>query len=158
MADPAWITLFDVSRDGIGLAPWAFLAMWLAGICAVGCALLTVRFSRLFLGIWLAFWSIAGGFGLGNVFYQYAANVHALKTGRCATVEGPIREFHPQPPWAKGEYERFVVNGHKFSYSRTNLGGGGLRSSDGFRPPLLDGIWVKVWYRDGAICRLDMRR
>jgi hypothetical protein len=163
-----WATLYDVSREGIGLIPWFFAAMWLAGLCAGVVALKLAGIfavagpkkahpTRTFLVLWLLGWTLMGGFGIGNVFYQYAANNHALRAGSCAVVEGPIENFHHQDPWKKGDSERFSVNGHSFSYSSANLGGGGLRSSNSFALPLVNGLYARIWYRDGIICRIDAR-
>ena len=151
-----WITLYDVSRDGIGFIPWFLALMWIAGIIGGGLFLLISPIGRFFLTLWFVFWVVAGGFGLGyGVFYNYAANVHALKAGSCQIAEGPIESFHPQNIMRKGDDEHFVVAGHEFTYEYDNLGGGGLRSSKTFRVPLRDGLYVKVWYRGGIICRLD---
>jgi hypothetical protein len=88
-----WITLYDVSRDGIGFIPWLLAAFWVAGIIGGG----------LFVLIWLTFWLVAGGFGLGyGVFNNYAANVHALKAGSREIAEGPIESFHLQTIMRKG--------------------------------------------------------
>jgi energy-coupling factor transporter transmembrane protein EcfT len=156
VAKPMWITLYDVSRDGIGIVPWFFALMWIAGIIGGALFVLTSPIGRLFLALWLTFWLVAGGFGLGySVFYNFAANVHALKAGSCQIVEGPIANFHPQNIMRKGDSEHFVVAGHEFTYEYDNLGGGGLRSSKSFRVPLKEGLYVKVWYRGGIICRLE---
>jgi hypothetical protein len=150
-----WITLYDVSRDGIGFIPWILALFWVAGIVGAAIALKKSPFGRPFLYFWLAFWLAAGGVGYGNVFHQYAANRHALKAGTCAIAEGPIENFHPQNIMRKGDDEHFVVSGHQFRYEYDNLGGGGLHSSKSFRVPLREGLYVKVWYRSGIICRLD---
>jgi hypothetical protein len=150
-----WITLYDVSRDGIGIIPWFLAAIWVAGIVGGGMLLKKSPIARLFLSLWLVFWLVAGGVGYGNVFYQYAANRRALKAGSCQITEGPIENFHRQNPWKKGDSEKFVVGRHEFSYSSANLGGSGLRSSANFKLPLSNGLYVKIWYRGGIICRLD---
>ena len=150
-----WITLYDVSRDGIGFIPWFFALFWIAGIVGVGIAIKRSPNGRFFLTLWMAFWLVAGGVGMWSVFYQYAANVRALKAGTCAIAEGPIENFHPQNIMRKGDDEHFVVDGHQFRYAYDTLGGGGLRSSKSFRVPLREGLYVKVWHRGGIICRLD---
>lgn len=151
-----WITLYDVSRDGIGVIPWFLAVFWVAGIIGGGIFVMISPIGRFFLSLWMAFWLVAGGFGLGySVFYSYAASVHALKAGSCQIAEGPIANFHPQNIMQKGDSEHFVVSGHEFRYDNDNLGGGGLRSSKSFRVPLRDGLYVKIWYRGGIICRLD---
>jgi len=150
-----WITLYSVSRDGIGIIPYFLVLIWLAGIVGAAIAIKKSSPRRLFLYFWLAFWLAAGGLGYGNVFYQFAANLRALKAGACVIAEGPIEYLHRQNPMKKGDSEHFVVDGHEFEYSSANLGGSGLRSSKSFRVPLRDGLYVKVWYRGGIICRLD---
>jgi hypothetical protein len=151
-----WITLYDVSRDGIGIIPWFLAALWVAGIIGGGILLRRTPIARLFVLFWLIFWLGAGGFGIGwSVFYNYAANLRALKAGSCEIAEGPIANFHAQNIMRKGDSERFVVAGHEFAYDYDNLGGGGLRSSKSFRVSLKDGLYVRVWSRGGIICRLD---
>jgi hypothetical protein len=51
MIENTRITLYDVSRDGIGIAPWMFAAMWLAGIYAVGIALKESALADFSLGV-----------------------------------------------------------------------------------------------------------
>jgi hypothetical protein len=151
-----WITLYDVSRDGIGFIPWLLALFWVAGIIGGALFVLISPTGRFFLSLWLTFWLVAGGFGLGyGVFHNYAANVHALKAGSCEIAEGPIENFHPQNIMRKGDSEHFVVGGHEFRYDYDNLGSGGLRSSKTFRLPLREGLYVRVWHRHGIICRLD---
>jgi hypothetical protein len=150
-----WITLYDVSRDGIGIIPWFLAAFWVAGIAGVGVAIKRTPTNRGFLGVWLLFWLVAGGFGIGNVFYNYASNLRALRAGSCGIAEGPIANFHPQNIMRKGDSEHFIVGGREFSYDYDNLGGSGLRSSKSFRMPLKEGLYVKIWHRQGIICRLD---
>jgi hypothetical protein len=151
-----WITLYDVSRDGIGSIPWLLAAFWVAGIIGGGLFVLISPIGRLFLSLCLTFWLVAGGFGLGyGVFNNYAANVHALKAGSREIAEGPIESFHLQNIMRKGDSEHFVVGGYEFRDDDDNLGGGGLRSSKSFHVPLKEGLYVKVWHRHVTICRLD---
>src|SRR5262249_55578090 len=142
MTESSWITLYDVSRDGVGLVPWLLATVWLAGICAGATAVKKWPFGRTFISLWLVGGTVVGSIGFGNVFYQYAANFHALKSGSCTIAEGPITDFHPQVQ-AKKE-EEFIVGGQHFGYSMSNLGGGGLRNSAGFSVPLRDGLYVKI--------------
>ncbi len=150
-----WITLYDVSRDGIGIIPYFLAALWVAGIIGGGIMLKRNPTARVFLSLWMIFWLVAGSVGYGNVFYQYEANLRALRTNSCETVEGPIENLHRQNPMKKGDIEHFVVDGHEFQYSSATLGGSGLRSSKSFRVPLKDGLYVRIWHRRGIICRLD---
>ena len=150
-----WITLYDVSRDGIGVIPWFLAAIWVAGIIFGGISIKKNPIGRFFVSLWLVFWLVAGGFGYGGVFYQYAANLRALRTGSYETLEGPIENLHRQNPMKKGDSEHFVVDGREFEYSSANLGGSGLRSSTNFKVALKNGLYVKLWHRGGIIYRLD---
>ena len=150
----SWITLYDVARDGIGIIPWILALIWVAGIVGALVALKKGP-ARLFVAMWLTFWLVAGAIGYGNVFYQYFANTRALRAGTCETTEGFIENFHGQNPMKKGDSEHFSVAGREFHYSSANLGASGMRSSAGFKVPLRDGLYVKIWYRHGIICRLD---
>ena len=150
-----WITLYSVSRDGIGFIPWFFAVMWLAGIIGGVIAITTTPFFRGFMFLWLLLWCGMGGLGIGNVFYQYSANLRALKAGSCEVVEGPIENLHRQNVMLKGDNEHFVVGSRQFQYSDGNLSGSGLRSSKSFKVPLENGLYVKLWHRHGIICRLD---
>ena len=150
-----WITLYSVSRDGIGFIPWFFAVMWLAGIIGGVIAITTTPFFRGFMFLWLLLWCGMGGLGIGNVFYQYSANLRALKAGSCEVVEGPIENLHRQNVMLKGDNEHFVVGSRQFQYSDGNLSGSGLRSSKSFKLPLENGLYVKLWHRHGIICRLD---
>jgi hypothetical protein len=94
-----------------------------------------------------------GGVGVGNMFYRYAANYRALRNGSCEITEGRIAKFRPIS--GKGGYEEFEVSGHHFGYAYNNLGGSGLRFSGAFLVPLRNGLYVKIWHREGVICRLD---
>ena len=154
----AWTTLYDVSRDGIGLTPWLLVMMWIAGICAGAIAIKRSPIGRVFITFWLVAWVLMGGVGFGNIFYQYEQNRHALKAALCRIVEGEISNFHRQVPFKKGDSERFTVGGEEFSYSNGNLGSGGLRSSASFNIPLAEGLNVRIWSRNKVICRLDVLR
>jgi hypothetical protein len=99
----SWITLYDVSRDGIGIIPWFLALIWIAGIIGGGIFIKRSPNARLFVSLWMFFWLAAGGLGYGNVFYQYAANRRALKEGSCEITEGSITKLHRQNPTKKGD-------------------------------------------------------
>ena len=112
---------------------------------------------RGFLALWLLLWTTFGAFGLGNVFYQYFSNIRALRDGACVISEGPISRFHPDSLRGHGDHESFIVGGREFRYSYFNLGGGGLHYTGDLKLQLYDGLYVKIWSRNGIICRFDAR-
>ncbi|HYM21813.1 MAG TPA: hypothetical protein VEU08_01335 [Vicinamibacterales bacterium] len=128
-----WTTVYDVSRDGIGIIPWIIALVWLAGLgfgLVLALGTLVLRFGRALAILWLTGWTVMGGVGVGNMFYQYAANVRALHGGTCELAEGHISRFHRQNIGEKSS-EHFVVGGREFRYSRDNLANSALRDSDG---------------------------
>ena len=154
-----WTTVYDVSRDGIGIIPWIIALVWLAGLgfgLVLALGTLVLRFGRALAILWLTGWTVMGGVGVGNMFYQYAANVRALHGGTCELAEGHISRFHRQNIGEKSS-EHFVVGGREFRFSRDNLANSALRDSTGFTVPLMEGTDVRIWHRDGAICRMDAR-
>ena len=151
-------TFFDVSQDwGELLIPLLLTIGWLLGYFVV---IKVVRSSsssggpRVFLWVWLTGWTVGGGFGFGNVWYQHFRCVRQLRSGNCRVVEGPITSFRPEQGKVS---EQFAVGGVTFEYYSANLGGGGMRSSGGASGPLHAGTYVRVAYdTDGAILRLEV--
>ena len=150
----ATIVLYDVIRDGIGYTPWLLMIAWATGAVVVGRAFLREPKQRAGAVLWLTVWVGLGGFGFGNVVTQYLKNRSALRAGTGQISEGTLQQFHRQTH-AKGSQESFVVGGTQFEYSDSNLGGGGMRSSQGFDPPLENGLYVKVTTRGKVIIRLE---
>jgi hypothetical protein len=89
---------------------------------------------------------------------RYVGNQTALESGNVKIAEGVVTGFHRQDYSKKGDFEQFTINGELFRYSNAVLGSGGMRSSSEFDPPLQEGLYVKVYYRDGAILKVEARR
>ena len=158
----SWIVLYDVSRDGIRAFPTLpFLLLWIAGDLAAASSLRTRAARRqapVLLWIWLLAWNVGWGFAITTQLSWYVRNETALKTGNVKIAEGAVTGFHRQDYSKKGDLEQFTINGELFRYSNAVLGSGGMRSSKGFDPPLQEGLYVKVYYRDGVILKVEARR
>ena len=87
---------YDVSRDGIGLAPILLTLTWLAGLA--GGIVIAIRrpIGRRFIYAWLVAWTIMGGVGFGNVWYQHIKRVRELGSGGYRVVERRAPTFRPQ--------------------------------------------------------------
>lgn len=149
------MTFYDVSRDGIGLAPILLTLTWLACLAA-GIAIATARpAGRRFMCVWLAAWTTMGGAGFGNVWYQHIKCTRELEAGHYRVAEGRVTSFRPQLGKAD---EQFTLAGITFHYNKANLGRGGLRWTGGRDGPLHVGAHARATYdADTVILRLEVR-
>jgi hypothetical protein len=158
----SWVVLYDVTRNGIGKFPWLiFLVAWIGGDILAGWVIRNPekrRTTPMLFWFWLIAWNLGWGFGIGGIFSQYLLNRKALESGKYEITEGLVTEFHRQNPWKKGDLELLVVGGNVFRYSKAMLGGGAMRSSAGFDPPLGIGLHVKIYHRKGAIIQMEALR
>lgn len=149
------MTFYDISRDGIGLAPTLLTLTWLAALVAGITLAIKSGIGRRFFYIWLVAWATMGGAGFGGIWYQHFRRVRELESGHYRVVEGRVTSFRPQVVKVG---EQFTVAGITFHYDRDNLGRGGLRSTGGYDGPLHVGADTRVTYdADSVILRLEIR-
>ena len=153
----SWVTLYDVTRDGIGSLPWLNIIIGLVVICGAGTGLKAVTKYRVLVRIVLVLAACAACLDIGNCLYQLVANRRALQASRCEVTEGRIARFYCEDR-STGSYEGFEVAGKAFFYSSRDARGGGMTNSAGFNPRLQKDLQVRIWHRNGAICRLDAYR
>lgn len=156
MRDEGDVVVYDILRDGIGVAPVGVCLGMLLGLALGVCVFVSQRKRRTPVGgiaVWLILWTagtIAGG---GNVLYQHFRCVAWARSGAFQIVEGRVSQFHPSP---SKRTESFVVKGITFSYSDANLGEGGFRYSFGPDGLLREGSDVRVSHREGRILKLEI--
>lgn len=154
-----YTVVYDVLRDGIGIAPVGVCLGMLLGL-GFGIALLIhERKQRKPIGgliVGLILWGTAALFGGGNVIYQHLRCVAWAKSGNYEVVEGRVTGFQPRSAGQKSS-ERFTVKGLTFAYSDSNLGQGGFRYPFGPHGRLQDGTRVRVAHRQGRILKLEIR-
>jgi hypothetical protein len=96
-----------------------------------------------------------GLFGIGNA-YSYLSNASSLKFGDYKVVEGKVENFSPASSNPKG-IESFEVNGKIFRYSNASLSGG-LTHSISNNGVVKNGSVVKIYYKNDAILRFEVKR
>lgn len=100
------------------------------------------------------------GLGVLTASYSWATwtakkrdGSRALQAGQRSVVEGPVSNFHPMP-FAGHSLESFTIENQRFSYSdfvvtpcfnNTSSHGG----------PIHDGLYLRVYYIDDCILRID---
>lgn len=155
MTQPVYDTVFAI---GVHSFPWG--AIWFFALpIVVGLAL--VRFARgkqirKVVGAGLIVFSLFAFLLVSmSSVSQFMMERRAYASGQFSVVEGKIENFRPMPPLGRAD-ESFFVNGVMFSYNVLddtacfhNAHPHGI-----IRP----GVEVRVFYKDGCILRLDIRR
>lgn len=148
--------IFDVREAGLG-----FLWYPASGLLFVAIGIAAVVFLRRQRPVaswailaFAIFWTATAGIGL---LREYFSLRHCLDTGTCEKVEGVVRNFVPAPqssPENKGP-ERFDVAGRRFEYHESDTTPG-FHQLQRNGSPLGDGAYVRIWYREGTIARLEV--
>lgn len=155
-----YIVVYDILRDGIGIAPIFICLGMLVGLCVGLGILVSQRKQRKPVGcliVWLIGWATGAVLGGGNVLYQHFRCAAWARGGNFEVVEGPVTDFQPLAKHQKGS-ERFTVQGKTFSYSSANLSQGGFRYEFGPDGLLHEGSQVRISHREGRIVKLEIQK
>jgi hypothetical protein len=152
------IVVYDILRDGIGVAPIVVCLGMLLGLGLGIAVLISQRKQRKPVGfviMWLIAWTTGTVLGGGNVLFQHFRSAAWARSGDFDVVEGRVTNFQPLAKGKKGS-ERFTVKDITFSYSSANLGQGGFRYEFGPDGLLEEGVPVRLSHRDGRILKLEI--
>jgi hypothetical protein len=155
-----YIVVYDILRDGIGVAPIFVCVGMLLGLCVGIGVLVSQRKQRKPVGcliVWLILWSLGVVVGGGNVLYQHFRCAAWARSGNFDVTEGQVTEFRPLAKREKGN-ESFTVQGLTFSYSSSNLSQGGFRYELGPDGLLQEGSQVRISHREGRILKLEIQK
>ena len=156
MAQGGFQTVFEI---GLKTFPWVGLVMPVVFIVMGMCL---IRFSG---GNQIR--QIVGGFAvlfcglvvvlLGvRLIPDFVEERHAYVTGKYSVVDGPVEDFHPMP-FQGHQNERFRVGAKSFSYSSFDLTSC-FHSAASHGGPIRPGLNVRIFFTEGCILRLDVRR
>jgi hypothetical protein len=81
---------------------------------------------------------------------------HSYKSGNSSIVEGVVENFHAAPELGAAE-ESFSVRGVNFSYNALDATSC-FRNAPFHKGPIRSGIAVRIFYHDGCIQRIDIRK
>jgi hypothetical protein len=154
------IVVYDILRDGIGVAP-VFVCLGMLFGMGMGIGLLvSQRKQRKPVGcliVWLIAWSLGTVVGGGNVIYQHFRCAAWARAGDFDVVEGQVTDFQPVPRPKKGS-ERFTVQDITFSYSSADLSKGGFRYEFGPEGQMREGCQVRISHHEGRILKLEIQK
>jgi hypothetical protein len=100
-----------------------------------------------------AFFILIGAISLVPEFIKVR---HSYKSGDSSFVEGIVENFHEAPPLGAAK-ESFSVRGVNFSYNALDPVSC-FHNAPFRRGPIRAGVAVRIFYQDGCIQRVDVRR
>lgn len=156
MAPANYQTIFEV-----GLKSFAWGTLFHPTI-AIVIGLAVVRFSRgreylQFVGGSAAlFGALIFVIGVTRLVPEFVEIRHAYATGDSSVVQGTVEDFHPMAMLGPSK-ESFSVHGVNFSYY---VGDSSpcFHNDPRSRGPIHTGLDVRIYFKDGCIQRVDVRR
>ena len=163
---PEFTTVFEITRNSNGIFGDEVFRLLIGVVALVGSVTLLVRNVRRrenakdYIGpVFVLIWSLAwlSMHLLPNVFGHINKLVSAYREERYEIVEGPVQVLWQQPYHGHSQGDRIRVNGKEFvvsyfyatpAYTKTIAHGGALTQ----------GTYARIYYYDGEILRVDIRK
>ncbi len=156
---PDYVTAYQISKQSFTSFDWLFPYLGLVPL--IGAAIIVA--GKLRLGWKKPAWprvpllfltGIIASTLSGFLSRQGSEALSAFESGRYATVEGVVTDFHPMPYAGHGD-ECFSVNTQRFCYSDYNLAPG-FRNTASHGGPIRGGAHVRIAYLGRTILRLEI--
>jgi hypothetical protein len=160
-----FVTVFEIARGSNGvLGDEVFrlfigIAALIVGVSALICNWTNGGAKRwlgpVFVTAWSLFWLYLHNFPY--VFRHINSLVRAYRGGQYQVVEGPVHVLHEQPVTGHTKGDIISVNGKQFEVNyfyltpayRNTLAHGGV---------LAPGVYARIYYYNGEILRVDIRK
>jgi hypothetical protein len=160
-----FVTVFEISRNSNGVWSDAVFRLVIGAACLVGgVSILVVRWRNmgvkdwagpLFAIAWSLCWLYLHNFP--HLVGHINSLVRAYRNRQCQVVEGPVQVLHRQPATGHTKGDVIAVNGKQFEVNyfyftpayRKTLAHGGV---------LGDEVYARLYYYDGEILRVDIRK
>jgi hypothetical protein len=160
-----FITIFEIARGSNGVLTEEYLRLFI-GIAALigGVTALILNWRNnglkgwvgpLFVIAWSLFWLYLHNFPY--VFGHVNSLVRAYRDGQYQVVEGQVQVLHEQPSTGHTKGDIITVSGKQFEVNyfyltpayRNTLAHGGV---------LGGGVYTRIYYHNGEILRVDIRK
>lgn len=163
MSDP--VTVFEIARGSNGVFADGCLRLLIGVAALVGGVIALIRRRRsngtmdwlgpVFVIAWALFWLYLHDFP--RLFGHINDVVTAYRDGRYQVVEGRVQVLHEQPATGHTKGDIITVSGKQFEVNyfyltpayRNTLAHGGV---------LGGGVYARLYYYDGEILRVDIRK
>jgi hypothetical protein len=149
-------TIFEIGPKSF---PWVQL---LHPIPFAVIGLILIRFSRrrriiqVFAGVVVSFAFLFFLILAPVLLADYVKHRRAYVNGKSSMVQGAIEDFHPMPMLGAA-LESFTVNGVQFSYNVLDATPC-FHNAPPHKGPVRPGLDVRIYYEDGCIQRVDIKK
>ena len=161
-----FVTVFEITRNSNGVFVGAVFRLLIGVVALIGALRVLVRNRRressrrdyigpIFVLVWSLFWIYLHNFP--HMFGHIDRLVNAYQQKQYQIVEGPVQVLHQQAYTGHGKGDVISVNGQQFevnyfyatpAYNKTIAHKGVLNA----------GTYARIYYYDGEILRVDIRR
>jgi hypothetical protein len=160
-----FVTVFEIATGSNGVFAGEVFRL-LIGVAALigGVTTLTLNWTNksvkswvgpMFVTAWALFWLYLHNFPY--VFGHVNDLVKAYRHGQYQVVEGPVQVLHEQPATGHTKGDIITVNGKQFEVNyfyltpayRNTVAHGGVLAS---------GVYARIYYHNGEILRVDIRK
>src|SRR2546422_3130946 len=161
-----FVTVFEITRNSNGVFVGAVFRLLIGVVALIGALRSLVRNRRresnrrdyigpIFVLVWSLFWIYLHNFP--HVFGHIDRLISAYQQKQYQIVEGPVQILHQQPATGHTKGDIVAVNGEQFevnyfyatpAYHNTLAHGGVLGS----------GVYARIYYYNGEILRIDIRK
>ena len=163
---PDFVTVFEITRNSNGVFGGAVFRLLIGVAALIGALRVLVRNRRressrrdyigpIFVLVWSLFWIYLHNFP--HVFGHINRLVNAYQQKQYEIVEGPVQVLHQQPKTGHSKGDIVEVKGKQFevnyflatpAYHKALAHGGALGV----------GTYARIYYYDGEILRIDIRK
>ena len=166
LAVPDFVTVFEITRNSNGIFAGTILRLLIGVAALIGALRVLVRNRRressrkdyigpIFVLIWSLLWIYLHNFP--HVYGHINGLVNAYQQKQYQVVEGPVEVLHQQPASGHSKGDVIAVNGVQLEVNyfyatpayRNTLAHGGVLGS---------GVYARIYYYNGEILRVDIRR
>ena len=109
----------------------------------------------LFIITWSVFWLYLHNFP--HLFGHINSLVRAYRNGQYQVVEGQVQVLHKQPSTGHAKGDVIAVNGEQFEVNYFYFTPA-YRNTLAHRGVLAQGVYARIYYYNGEILRVDIRK
>jgi hypothetical protein len=163
---PDFVTVFEITRNSNGIFAGTIFRLLIGVAALIGALRVLVRNRRressrrdyigpIFVLVWSLFWIYLHNFP--HVFGHIDRLMSAYQQKQYQIVEGPVQILHQQPATGHTKGDVIALKGEQFEVNyfyatpayRNTLAHGGVLGA---------GVYARIYYYNGEILRVDIRK
>ena len=163
---PEFVTVFEITRNSNGVFGDEVFRLLIGVVALLGSLRALVRNRRreksrrdyigpIFILVWSVVWIYMHM--LPNVFGHINRLVNAYRDKQYEIVEGPVEVLHQQPATGHSKGDVIRVNGKEFVVDYFHYTPA-YRNTIAHKGILNAGTYARIYYSDGEILRVDVRK